>query len=376
MKWFSCIAAAFLNLASVYAADSGTTSANFLKLGVGPRAIAMGEAQVGLADDVFAMYWNPAGLAQLQVQEAGFTHTQHFQDVTEQYAAYAYPHQTLGAFAASATFLNVSKFDGYDAAGQPTNAVGASDTSLSLGYARPLWKNRRMGSELLIGASAKYIQEKLASVTASAYAVDGGLLVVPGKAWGEYLEGWRAGFCLRNLGTPMQFDSESFPLPRSLNAGLSWTGEVLGESIIFTMDGQQPNDGKRTFGTGVEVWTLKTFVIRGGYTSRGDLGNGLRLGAGIRFRTLEIGYAYLAAGDLGQAHRIGLTLRFGKPARDPQSIAEEWYLKGLKEYKKQRYTEALVDFNKALEIDPSHPQALEMMNKTYEELKVLVPSQP
>jgi len=56
---------------SAQAADPGTTSANFLKLGIGPRAVAMGEAQVGLANDVYATYWNPAGLAQLQNREAG-----------------------------------------------------------------------------------------------------------------------------------------------------------------------------------------------------------------------------------------------------------------------------------------------------------------
>src|ERR1035438_1812695 len=76
------------------AADPGTTSANFLKLSIGPRATAMGEAQVGLADDVYATYWNPAGLAQIQNREAGFVQTQYIQDIQSQYAAYAQPHPT------------------------------------------------------------------------------------------------------------------------------------------------------------------------------------------------------------------------------------------------------------------------------------------
>src|SRR5437762_1251930 len=67
------------------ASDTGTTAANFLKLGIGPRAIAMGEAQVGLADDVYAAYWNPAGLAPLKVPEAGFVQNQYIQDISEQY---------------------------------------------------------------------------------------------------------------------------------------------------------------------------------------------------------------------------------------------------------------------------------------------------
>ena len=52
MKTRSVISLLILGLGRAFAADAGTTSANFLKLGIGPRAIAMGNAQVGGA--VFA----------------------------------------------------------------------------------------------------------------------------------------------------------------------------------------------------------------------------------------------------------------------------------------------------------------------------------
>ena len=44
----------------------GTTTANFLEIGVGSGPTAMGDAQVALADDVSSIYWNPAGLASLK----------------------------------------------------------------------------------------------------------------------------------------------------------------------------------------------------------------------------------------------------------------------------------------------------------------------
>lgn len=376
MKWITAIAAVPLLCGTVclpagrtWAADPGTTSADFLKLGIGPRAVGMGEAQVGLADDVYATFWNPAGLAQLQTPEAGFMYNQYFQDINTQYLAYAHPTATFGTLAGSLNLLNVGKFDAYDATGQPTGSVGATDMALSISYARDLWSNRRMGAELSVGGSGKFIQEKLDTVSARAYAVDAGLLYKPGKTLGEFWEGWQAGLAVRNLGTAMQFDSESFPLPRSLNAGLAWSGQILGEQITLAADSQQPNDGPHTFSTGMELCTLKTFILRAGYTDQGDLGNGFRAGAGIRFHTLQIDYAYAGAGDLGTVHRIGLTMRFGKTTPNLQTSAETLYLRGIKEYNKQRYTDALIDFNKALEIDPSHPQALEMMHKTYDQLK-------
>ena len=37
-------------------------SNEFLSLGIGARALAMGNCQVALASDVYSIYWNPAGL--------------------------------------------------------------------------------------------------------------------------------------------------------------------------------------------------------------------------------------------------------------------------------------------------------------------------
>jgi len=39
-----------------------TTCAPFLEIGVGARAIGMGGAFVATANDVSALYWNPAGI--------------------------------------------------------------------------------------------------------------------------------------------------------------------------------------------------------------------------------------------------------------------------------------------------------------------------
>src|SRR6185437_3218441 len=240
-------------------------------------------------------------------------------------------------------------------------------------YARSFWKSERMESQLSAGVTGKWIQERLDTVSAHAYALDAGLLYDPGRSLGEFWRGLRAGLAVRNLGTSMTFDQEAAPLPRSVTAGLSYTGPWLGELITLAVDGEQPNDGARILNAGVELSTFQTFVLRAGYTSEGDLGNGIRAGAGLRFKTVQIDYAYESAGALGTAHRIGLTLRFAQPPANPLALAEDWYEKGMKEYKRSHYPEAMVDFNKALEIDPSQPQALEMMRKTNDQLKAATP---
>ena len=354
---------------SAMASDPGTTAADFLKLGVGPRAVAMGDAQVGLADDAYSTYWNPAGLATLRTQEASFVQTQYVQNISEEYLAYALPRTRFGAFGASATYLGYGSLQSYDATGQPGGSVGASDMALGLSWSHDLFRDERYGTELSAGVTGKWIQERLDTVSATAYTGDLGLLFSPGIKWGEFWNGWKAGLDLRNLGTPMTFDQESFPLPRTLSAGLSYTGRWRDESITLAFDGRQPNDGSRTMGVGLEIWTLQSFVLRGGYTTEGDLGNGLSFGAGIRFKTIQVDYAFGSEGPLGNTQRIGLTLRFAAPKENPVLLAQHSFEKGVREFNKGRYTESLVDFNKTLEVDPTHPQALEMMKRTYEKLK-------
>jgi len=354
---------------AAWSASPGTTSADFLELGAGPRATAMGNAQVAVADDVYSTYWNPAGLAQLQTTQVGFVQTEYLQDISEQYAAFAHPTASLGTWAGSFTYLNVGTFQGYDAVGQPTGAVGANDAAFALSYGLPLYRDPRYGTQLSAGLTGKWIQERLDTVSARAYAADGGLLFEPGKRWGDFLEGWKIGLDVRNMGTSMKFDQESFALPESVTAGVSYTGTWRDEAFTVALDGQQPNDGPRALNAGVELLTLKTFVLRAGYSSRGDLGNGLRAGAGLRFRTIQIDYSFEGAGTLGNVNRIGVTLFFGQKAVNTLVLAEDWYERGMKDFRHERYSEALVEFNRALAIDPAHPQALEMMKQTYEKLK-------
>ncbi|MCK7521899.1 MAG: hypothetical protein MZV64_31575 [Ignavibacteriales bacterium] len=44
---------------------AGISAFQFLKIGVGARGVAMGEAYVAVANDASSLFWNPAGLAQM-----------------------------------------------------------------------------------------------------------------------------------------------------------------------------------------------------------------------------------------------------------------------------------------------------------------------
>ena len=72
-------------------AGNGTTTANFLKIGAGARAIGMGEAFTGVSDDVTAVYWNPAGLGQLELTELSVMDNQWIEKISNLFLGYGIP---------------------------------------------------------------------------------------------------------------------------------------------------------------------------------------------------------------------------------------------------------------------------------------------
>jgi hypothetical protein len=101
----------------------GSTTANFLKIPVGPRPAALGGAFVGLADDVNSIYYNPGGLGMLQRQEVTFMHHALYEGVRQEWGAYALPTKKFGTFAAAVDQVSVQPFPAYDASDIPIGTV-------------------------------------------------------------------------------------------------------------------------------------------------------------------------------------------------------------------------------------------------------------
>jgi hypothetical protein len=89
----------FLVQLQSYAQFSAPKYSNeFLAIGVGARALGMGQTQVSLADDATAGYWNPAGLASMTTKfDASLMHAQYFGGVAD---------YDFAAFAATTTFCH------------------------------------------------------------------------------------------------------------------------------------------------------------------------------------------------------------------------------------------------------------------------------
>src|SRR3990172_1978022 len=69
---------------------AGTATVQFLKIGVGARAAAMGESFVAVANDASALYWNPAGITQFAENQVIVAHTSWLVDIRHQFIGAVY----------------------------------------------------------------------------------------------------------------------------------------------------------------------------------------------------------------------------------------------------------------------------------------------
>jgi len=311
---------------------TGTTSAQFLKIGVGSRPIGMGGAFTSLADDINSIYWNPAGLARMYSREAGFNHVDWIADVSLDYAGFGMDLEgfgTVGAFVSVMAMdeMIVRSLEKPEGTGE---LFDAGSVVLGLSYARNLTE------EFSIGFNGKYIREYIWNESASAFAVDiGTIYAIP------FLNQFRIGASISNFGTKMKLEGrdilklttvgsgegniinsdiqlDAFELPLMFRFGVSVDAVKSNENrVTLAVDAVHPNDNSEYLNTGLEYTWQEIVFIRGGYKNlfEKDGEQGLTLGFGINYRIIEafrikLDYAYQEFGRLKNVQYFSLGVRF------------------------------------------------------------------
>ena len=328
----------------------GTTGADVLKIGVGARAIAMGEAYAAQADDVSSLYWNPGGLALMQERQASFMYDQMYQGLNYSNAAVGIPLEN-GAIGGSLSYLGYGDIDGFDAQGNPTGNQSAHSAVGTLGGA---W----LGNQWSLGANVKGIQEKLADESASGAAFDlGGTIIYPKPVMGGTL---RFGAVERNMGPGIEFLQQKDPLPTEFRVGVAAV-QMMNRKLNMSLDYAMPKADDAMVDGGAEYWIVPFLAIRAGYSGNKNEGSGIRTGLGIRIKGVSFDYAYASGGELGITNRYELSFRFGEPR--PILSAEEYQI--LREAKaamrQGRYDRATLLFDSLIEMEPHYKPAQRMI---------------
>lgn len=273
----------------------GATPFNFLFMDANARPAALGGAYAAAAQDANALLYNPAGLAGIEHHQATFQHTEHFENVTQEYGAIALK-QGFGFMINTLSFGKIQRTTVSNPRGTGLGTFGVLDWAVSLGYGRKF-----RGGFVNVGLAVKYLREKIDTVKAKAGAVDIGVMLHPSPSVSF-------GLAVQNLGPKARFQSAKEALPLNVKAGLAW--QFL-NSGLFVTDINLPKHGSLTIHIGGEYVAYKMLALRIGYNGRNDAGSGITAGGGFQFSNLSIDYAFVPYGDLGNSHRMSLSYKWG-----------------------------------------------------------------
>jgi hypothetical protein len=315
----------FLGVAAAPAGAVDKYAAEFLKIGVGARALGMGGAFVSLSDDASATFWNPAGLVQLESREAMGMHASQFGGVvTHDVLGVVAPLKSAqGRSALGLTIIRLAVDDiavtkdakiGEDANGNPIldpNLIekkSAYDLAFLLSYARSL------GDRWSAGANVKLIRQSLVGEGASfGVGADLGLRFQP-------TANVAFGLRLADVTTTQLFwdTGRKETVAPTVTLGAHATREIpglqgsltVGANAQFAFEGQtsdqfETGDISGNILPGAEYWFRRTVALRVG----SDAGN-FTAGAGIRYKRVGADYAYLSHDELDSTHRVSALVRF------------------------------------------------------------------
>ncbi len=282
--------------------NAGTSGAQFLKIGAGSRPTAMGDSFVGVADDVNAVYYNPAGLGFLDRTEFTAMHTQYFQGLNYDYGAFVHPLHA-GAFGLSAATLATDALTRRAADESNTGSFTNQDAAYAFSYGRPLTER------FSVGATARWIRENIDTASAQTWSADLGLL----KRFDQ--SPLSLGLAIRHMGKKITFNDEADPLPLTVDAGVGM--DFLRHKLLVSADIRHVRDTGFQYGAGTE-WreTLRgnfRYAVRAGYntaTTDVESASGLALGAGIGYRLFDLDFAWVPFGILGNTFRYTAHVKF------------------------------------------------------------------
>ncbi|HEX9251804.1 MAG TPA: PorV/PorQ family protein [Ignavibacteriaceae bacterium] len=337
MKKLNLILYITLVTALFFAADAqtlktGTTSAQILKINVGPRAIGMGGAFTSIADDITSVYWNPSGTANIQSNEVYFNHSNLYLDISNDFAAISTNVSGFGSIGAFVSVLSVDEML-VRTVEQPEGTGEYFDYGsivVGLNYARFLTEN------FSIGFNAKYISESIWNMSATGFALDVGTLYkIP------VLNELRIAASVSNFGTKMQLAGRDvtelvpagagggnyinsnlelgkFDLPLLFRFGISADVVKEGTSrLTVAVDAIHPNDHTEYINSGLEYAWNEIIHIRAGYNSlfEKDSEKGLTFGFGLNYRIVDLikvklDYAYQDFGRLSEVHYFSVGINF------------------------------------------------------------------
>ncbi len=305
----------------------GTSVANFLKIGIGGKAVAMADAFTAISDDPTALFWNPGGIGFQKQLAMNFSYAQWIFETNSSFFGVIVPMGDVGTFGVSIN--SFSSGDIEETTITKPHGTGrvfdASDISIGVSYSRMLT------DRFSAGITLKYMEENLSLESSSAFAVDLGSIFIL-----DFDYNLRLGLVISNLGSNMklsgldleknittensklveaQLKTYDWSLPLTFRVGLA--SDIISTDnhrLTVAAEVNDARDYKARENIGIEYGFNNMFFLRGGYKFNYDEET-YSVGLGINYFLEGIGglivdYSLSDMNRLGQINRLSVGLSF------------------------------------------------------------------
>ncbi len=335
--------------------QAGGAAVPFLLISPDARHSGMGEVGTAIADDINAIYWNPAGLGfhdyytnaldeeNVPYEQIALSFSrwlpQFNADLFYSYATYGrFIEEMDGVVAANFIFMNLGEFTRTHETGKVLGTFISNEFAIGISYGTIVAK------DFAVGVQLRYIQSNLApaaqgSNESAGTGISGGFDI--GVLWKPQdlnIFGWEAGdflslgLNLQNVGPKMTYRAEADPLPTTLKMGaafklysddfndLTFAFDVNKLLVKRDSTGSDPlpksfitgwqNPGFET-SFGFEYWYEQLIALRAGYfTEPSAIGNRQfwNFGAGVRYDMFQLDFSYI--NTIEENHPLANTMRF------------------------------------------------------------------
>jgi len=318
---------------------AGSVGALFLKLGLSPRAAAMGNTYVAVADDISGVFLNPVSIVNLEGCQFFAAEMEYLVDMKAAAGAVSFPMPKLiggkgaihytGFYSGDMRMTTARDIDGEET----RETFSWNELALGATYAR------NFTDKFAIGLTAKYVRTDVAAFYSQTFAFDVGTLYKTG------FRNLRLGMSATNFGPDMKFNGKYantyisgiwqvsvpeeygyYPLPISLQVGIA--DELYAKDqmrLTGSLDFSHPNDLAERIHVGAELAYNEMLFLRGGFFVDMDKSkihdpitpndealdrfNEFRFGAGVKVRNFTVDYAWQDVKALGNVHRFGVSFR-------------------------------------------------------------------
>jgi hypothetical protein len=228
---------------------------DFLKFGLGARALGMGGAYGSIAEGVDAIYYNPAGAAFMRTKQVGFT----------------YHSLTLDRYLNSAALLLPARNEAVLGVSWINSFVGDvpmrdSDRNLYSDFANSqnlfcLTFAKIFGEGFAGAGNLKYIHSKLDDLTSYTVGADLGIIY-------KFQKMYAAGLSIADLGARHKWDSSDYwsrgnayddAFPMRIRGGVS--GAFLDEALVTSVDVVAVEDILFKIHGGAEYWLFQKMNV-------------------------------------------------------------------------------------------------------------------